>query len=258
MKDFSPAQGPIYTFFSAAFYRDLLLNGKGMGFCYLFILLLVCWSLQSVKTFTMLQGYLAGKDVGAIVEQIPNHMEWKSGKFSMDCPSPHIITLQGAPLIFMDTSGKTTSLEQAGGAPLLITDEAMIMAGKAGVESKSWSEMVTHDTSLDRSGIKSGLALIVPYGTGIYAACGLFVWLTHLIQALLYGVVGLVMDQKKLGYVSQVRLASFAMTPVIIVSTLLWLLQVPGQLMILLSLPVVCGFMYMGNNAVSKADTPAR
>lgn len=257
MKDFSPAQGPVFTFFSAPFYRDLLLNGKGMGFIYLFLLLVLCWGLETVKVCTSLQGMMADKNFVAFVDQVPEHVDYKGGKLQIDKPSPYVMKWAEVPVICIDTSGKITEVSQAEGAPLLITADNYQVAKQTGaVETGTWDKIfTTGDFSFNKAQVREALTLIVPWGTGFFVALWPFAYVGHLIAALIYGAIGLIMDSRKLGYAAMVRLASFAMTPSILIALVQFLIGFTVPFYGVISIPITIGYIWFGNNA-AKGETP--
>lgn len=249
MNKFSPFQAPVYSFFSKDFYKDLLLNGKGMGFVYLFLLLAVTWSLQTGKIVFDMQTFLQKPEYISFMDQLPS-MKWQEGKLSSDRPSPFTIKdTDGKPLFYFDLSGKTTSLADAGGAKVLVKEDCMIAQKNSGVEEMiPWDKFP--DFAFDKDQAKSGIAKLVPIIGGVIWGVGIFVWLGHLIAALIYGVFGLIMDKQKLGYPSMVRLASFAMTPSILLSMVQVLIGFAIPAFVLVSIIMTLGFMYFGNQSV--------
>ncbi len=254
MKDFSPAQAPVMTFFSTPFYRDLLRNGKGLGFIYLFLLLFVCWSMQSVKLYLMVQSGMNSKEVTTLVSQLPS-MDCKNGKLSIDKDSPYAMTIEGKSIVVFDTSGKLTDPDQAG-VPVLVTENGFVAKKESGdTQTVPWTQLKS-DFSFNQADLKSLLGNVAPWLTGIAFVFGFFVWVGHLIMALLYGLFGLIMDEKKLGYTSMVRLASFAMTPAILISVLQNMIGFALPVYWLISIPMTLGFMYFGSRSVIKDDSP--
>lgn len=258
MKDFSPFQGPIFTFFSAPFYKDLLLHGKGMGFAYLFLLLSLIWAMETVKVYTVMQGFAANKDVVKFLEQIPG-MSLKDNKFSIDRPSPWALKepSSGQTIVYFDTSGKTQDLDHADGAKILVTQDYMLMEEKTGGGTKTlpWSDLKS-DFSLESKDVKGVMSTTVtPMVTGVFWFLGIFAWMGHLMLALIYGALALIMDAKKLGYVPMVRLASFAMTPAMIISLLQFMIGFDIPYYGFLTIPLSLGFIYFGNQSL-KDEPP--
>lgn len=259
MKDFSPFQAPVMTFFSAPFYKDLLRNGRGLGFAYLFLLLTLCWTMETVKVFVTLQSAMANKEVTELVNQVPA-ITLKNDKMSIDKPSPYVIKdiSTGTPIILFDMSGKTMDLAHANGAKILVTQDFAIMEKSSGMEETlPWSKFKA-DFNFEKSMLNDILAKVPSVCTGIFWICGFVVWIGHLLLALMYGVAGLIMDSKKLGYAAMVRLAAFAMTPSILISTLLFLTGLDSKISFfgMVSVLITLGFMYFGNQSLKDEPPP--
>lgn len=257
MKEFSPLQAPFFTFFSKPFYRDLLLNGKGIGFVYLFLLLLFCWTLQTIKVFTLVQTGVNDKIVAEFVNQVPA-MNVQNGKLSIDKPSPYLLGKDpdtGKPLIVFDTTGKITDLSQTDGAPILLTQDSFMVKEKDGSQkSVPWSQMKT-DFSVSSTSINEILGKLPLWVAAGAWAVGIFVWVAHILQALLFGAFAMLMDSRKLGYQSMVRLASFAMTPSIVLSLIQFLVGKDVPAFGLISLAITMGYIYFGNQS-ARGDEP--
>ncbi|MBX9686776.1 MAG: DUF1189 domain-containing protein [Candidatus Obscuribacterales bacterium] len=251
MKDFSPFQAPVLSFYSKPFYLDLAKNGKGMGFGYLFLLLLICWTLQSGKLFIDMQNGMSNPEVSLFVSQIPA-IKLHEGKLSLDRPTPYMMkSKDGSPMILFDTSGASKDLKSAGGARMLVTQDFLIYEKSGGVEEVLPFEKFKDDFSFDQTIAKQWSSMLAPACAAFIWACGIFVYLGHLIAALLYGLAGLVMDKAKLGYPSMVRLASFAMTPAIMLSVLQALVgfQIPAFPMIAVAMTMA--YLWIANSTLT-------
>ncbi len=253
MKEFAPFKAPVYTFFSAPFYRDLLKNGKGIGIIYLLVLIAICWSIQTVKMFALLQAGVSGPEVSQFVSQIPE-MKWKKGKLSIDKPSPYIILDdKKEPGIVFDINGKIKTLADAKGARVLVTEDYLVAQKSSGVEeSIPWSKI--DDYAVTRAMVESWREKVVPICTAVIWSAGIFVLLFHVVLALIYGLIGLIFDKRKLGFTAMMRLAAFAMTPSIIISVVQNLTGFSMPVYPLISVVMVIGFMYFGYQAFDKGE----
>lgn len=220
MTEYSMVQAPILSFYSKPFYRNVLKNGKGTGFLYLFLLLVCLWTLQTVRTYIQVETGLSDPDLKEFKDQLPD-FDMKGGKLSINKPSPwKFIDKDGRTICVIDTSGQLKTLEQAQ-TRLLITEEYAVAEKSNGVEQKIPFKGFEQDFSVKRADIDKALSQLPMWIAAIMWLCGIFVWLGHIIQAAIYGCVGLFFDKTKLGYGACVRLASFAMTPAMIVSCLM-------------------------------------
>ncbi len=253
MKEFAAYKAPFYTFFSAPFYRDLLKNGKGLGILYLLILSAIFWSLQTAKIFAVMQMGINGPEVSEMVAQVPE-MKWKQGKLSIDKPSPYIILDdKKQPGIIFDINGKMKTLADAKGAKVLVTEDFLVAKKSSGVEeSIPWAKI--EDFAVTRAMVEDWRSKVVPIGTTIIWTMGIFVWFGHVVMALIYGLIGLIFDKRKVGFQAMMRLAAFAMTPSIIISVLQQLTGFEIPLYPLISIIMQIGFMYFAYQAFEKGE----
>lgn len=240
------------TFFSGPFYRDLARNGKGLGFVYMLLLLFVCWAIISVRIFFLLQGSISGKESEFYVDQLPT-MTLAGGKLSIDKASPCFIKdKDGKVIAAFDTSGKTTTLDAAGGAKILVTEDSFITEKESGAQETVPLKSFQTDFKFGPTDIKGFIDKIPLYLSVFVWLWGFFVWLGHLISALLYGVVGLIMDKSKLGYATAVRVGSFAMTPVILISTIKDIAVLNVPFWPLICMVITLAYMYFAYTAINQ------
>ncbi len=253
MKEFAAYKAPFYTFFSAPFYRDLLKNGKGVGILYLLILSSIFWSMQTAKIFAVMQMGVNGPEVTQFVAQIPV-MKTTNGKFSIDKSSPYIIfDEKKGPGIVFDIKGKMKTLADTKGATVLVTEDYLVARKSTGVEeSIPWAKFP--DFAVTKAMVEDWRGKITPICTAVVWATGIFVWFGHVVLALIYGLVGLIFDKRKVGFRAMMRLAAFAMTPSIIFSVLQELTGFRVPLYALISIIMQIGFMYFGYQAFEKGE----
>jgi hypothetical protein len=251
MKEFSAYMAPVMTFYSRPFYKDLALNGKGLGFLYLFLLLLICWTPVCTKLYYSMESGCHNQEAVAFINQIPE-MTWTGSKLSIDKSCPYFVSVDGKPLIAYDTTGKMKALSDANPAQILLTEENFVARKEQGTEETVPYKQFVTDFKVGPTAIKDFLSKLPLWLSVAAWCCGVFVWVGHLIVALLLGAIGLLMDKRKLGYGTAVRLAAFAMTPAIILSTVIALtkLTIPGWN--LLSLVVSAGFLYLAYSSVNQ------
>lgn len=200
-----------------------------------------------------MQNMTKDPDLNSFITQLPE-LKVENGKMSMDKPSPYKITdKKGRTMIFFDMSGETKTLEDADGAKVLVTENSFLAEKSNGVEqSMPWSK-IGSDFAVNQDMIKGWVQQAPIYITGIVWAAGIIVFIGHLLLALIFGLVGLIFDSQKLGYMAMVRLACFAMTPAIMLSMFQTLsgLQIP--MFNFISLAMTLGFIYFGNSSVKEA-----
>ncbi len=212
------------SFYSKDLYRDVGQNWPGIGFLYLLLLLALAWIPPVVE---MHRGFakFAANEGQAMIQQFPK-VTITRGQVSVDPPGPHYIKdlKTGNPFIIIDTSADAESLDRFPGGVILLTKTKLIARQARRNETRIYDLASVNNFSLDRTDLerwlgmaKSGLALL------LYPFALLFSFLYRIIQALLYGVFGLLfaaMLKVPLGYQALVRLAAVAVTPAVILETI--------------------------------------
>ncbi|HEX5869288.1 MAG TPA: DUF1189 family protein, partial [Longimicrobium sp.] len=138
---------------------------------------------------------------------------------------PHVIANpeDGKPLIVIDTTGATT--EPPAAPSVLLTRDKLIV--------RQQNKMETHDLSQIQSFHVDGKrvqgwadTMLGGYWTLGFPLLVVFSFVLRLLQMLLFGVVALLVASSvrpPLGFAACMRLAALAMTPVILLDTLIWL-----------------------------------
>ncbi len=211
------------SFYSRDFYQDVGQNWPGVGFLYLLLLLALVWIPSMVKLHQAF-GSFAAKEGQAMIQQFPRILI-KRGEVSVDPPGPHYIrdAETGRPFVVIDTSAEAGAIDQFPDGVVLLTKTKLIVRKAAGNETRAYDLSHVDNFSLDRSDLerwlkmaRSGLALLV------YPFALLFSFIYRIVQALLYGVFGLMFAailKIRLGYQALVRLSAVAVTPAIILDT---------------------------------------
>lgn len=247
MKQFSVLQAPVLAFFSRDFYRDVAKNWKGAGFGALFLMLLVFWTAISIRTFFTISQQLESAEVNLLIEKLPT-MDIKDGQLAIDKPSPYTIYLPGSetePLITFDTSGKLKTLEDTNGAKALATAKELLVKKEDETQAFPWKSLGNsfHATPSD---VKSAMKTFGVFLFGASWVCGIFIFVGHILAALIYGLIGLIMDRNKLGYGTCLRVATLAMTPAVVLSSLWSILGIQIPAWTLITIPLSLGYLYFG------------
>ncbi len=261
MNETSVFAAPVLAFFSRPFYKHIALKGKGLGFGYLFLLVLASWTLNSAHIYLAADAFCKSDGCTTFINQIPQ-MTWKDSKLSIDKPMPYAITLTGQPistrnppLAYFDTTGKMKTLADADPAPMLLTEDGFSARKDTGDQHANWKELV-QNAKFGPDDARTILKNVPGAVAGLMWALGIFVFLTHLIQACIYGAFGMLMDRNKLGYGTAVRLAAFAMTPAIVLSTIKDLTFLPINYIIvsLVSMVLTMGYLYFAFTSVPSTE----
>ena len=233
---------PSLSFYSGDLYWDVCHKWRGRGFLYLFLLLAVCWIPRAIMIQSDIAAFVEIK-APPIVEQIPP-ITFFGGEASMDVNQPYFILdpKSQKTLAIIDTTGEITSLAEQE-ALCLVTKNELIMRGlNQSTNTLSFEKYYANiDFTLDRYEITQTLeGLRRMTGVLLYPVALFCSYFSRVIQVLLYALIGLQFTRRlesQFSYVSLLRLSVVAMTPAIIVKTML------GVADIQIPLPGVCYFL---------------
>jgi hypothetical protein len=256
---YSILQAPFFAFFSREFYANVARQGRGSGFLYLFLLLVICYPLSLLSGYLHFVAGLESKDVSELVEKLPD-LSVRQGVLTINKASPYRMVFKNVTtgentIIVFDTSGKTDS---PGDAKALVTGKGIMF----NTENKivPWSSIAS-DFDFPASKFKESLKSVA-LGVGLAGLLLLpLVWCGHVLLALIYGVVGLCADRNKLGYVTALRMAVVAMTPAIVLTTLFYVLfGTPEMFFFLLvwelaTIPITMGYLIFGYSALGNPSS---
>ena len=254
MKRYSIFHLPVLTFFSKDLYADIALNWKRVNFLYLLLLLAICWVGAMVKMHRGLNNFITN-DAPAFIDQIPE-ITITDGQVSIKEDQPYYITApdSGEVLIIIDTTGKINSLEETEAFCLLTKNKVMTKKNEIQNDTydlsaiKSFSINSEQITGWLKFGAKFAAVVIYPF-----ALIGSYVY--RIVQALIYAAVGMLMAaicKTKLSYATLIRLAVAAVTPGIIVYTILALAGNPIRLYWYLIAALV--YLFFAIRSVSSAQ----
>jgi hypothetical protein len=247
MKHFAGWQAVFLSFFSPDLYRDVVQNWRGVGFLYLFLLIALTWALQAVKLQNDVARFIDQYAVTTI-QQFPK-VRIEKGELSFDKPSPYYVkNTNGKPLIVFDTSNLSDLKNPETGKPLLPNAESLgplepptvdypdplIIATKKeiifwdGKQAKVNPLNGVDKVEVDQSTINSFVDAFRKWiGIVVYIVLVPMLFVIHIIWVLFYGLVAKIianMMKIELNYAQLVRLSVIAITPTIVIDTVLRLL----------------------------------
>jgi hypothetical protein len=253
MRKFSIIHIPPLSFFSKKLYSDVALNWRGINFLYLLLLLAVCWTFILIKMNNSITKFI-DNEVPPFVKQVPK-ITIVNGEVSIDKPQPYYIkTLDGNNILaIIDTTGTTTSLENTD-AYILLTKNTIIVR-QSDVDTRKYSLSQVKDFTLTSERLMGWICvfkkvfIIVMYPMMVI---GSFVY--RLIQALVYGAIG-ILFAIKLAYDALIRLSVVAVTPCIIINTVLMFadVQLPVRALIYFLLTMI--YLFFGIKAIAEEIT---
>jgi hypothetical protein len=245
------------SFFSQPLYRDVAQRWRGVTFVYLLVLILVWW-IPSAVLLQVEGAKIAADYAPKVIDQIPT-ITVTQGRVSVDAAMPCIITNPegGGRLAVIDTTGATTTLEQAQ-APVLLTRTELIVREGAD-RSRTYELAEVRQLVVDHARLYDWLGFFrvwfVPLASVFVV---LFMYVYRIVQALLYGAIGIVFGRLlrvELDYPALLRVAVMALTPVMLLDTVLGIagIAAPGPVSLVLAL----GYLYFGIKANANRDRDA-
>ena len=259
MKKFSIFQLPVLSFYSSQLYQDVGLNWKGVGLGYLFLLLAICTIPKMFKLHNGLSLFI-DREAPPFIEQIPK-ITIEKGKVHIDQPQPYYIKAPDSNdvVAIIDTTGQIQSLENTE-AFALLTKTKLIMR-QSNAESRTYDLSQVESFVLDQDKITGWLntvkKIFIPF---LYPFVLLGSFIFRSIQALIYAVIGLffaALCKTKLSYSALLRLAVVAVTPCIILRTVLEIISIKIPMDGLLFFLIAMAYLFCGVRVCSMALTTA-
>jgi hypothetical protein len=249
---------PALSFFSKDLYCDVGLNWRGTCFGYLLLLLAVCWiPIMIIIHFGTAE--FVQNEAPKVVSQVPA-ITIKDGIASVNEPQPYYIMTPDSNEVFaiIDTTGTVTSLADSNALLLITKTEAIYKENET--QTRTFSFANIKDFTLTQAEINNWLStfqkLFVPVTYPFVLA---FSYAYRIIQALIYAAIGLLFAQgfrTKIEYPAMLRLAVVAVTPAIIINTVVTLAGVVSCGIWLLYLVIALAYLAFGVKAVSDAKRP--
>lgn len=264
MKRFRRLSAIWASFYSAALYRDVATRWKGIGLLYLMLLLALCWLPSAVRWFVGLREFSAA-GVPVIVKQLPT-VTIANGVMSASPPGRHLIRIPGATnepgelILIVDDTIDGIPADAPGEVGVLTRREFGTIRPKRN-ERRVWTLTPAADmvvTPDDVSAFLRSLQFWVPAIGYAGAIAGSLVF--RMVQAMLYAAGVLVYSRRRgadFTHATAIRLAAVAVTPVIVLRTLLWLVGWEPVWYLRWPTAVLITVLYLGCavRAVASAET---
>ncbi len=221
---------PWVMWYSPELWRDVGKRWRGICFWYLFLLLLVTWTIGLVKVYFSL-GKSIRDDAPALVDQVPQ-VTITNGVISIDRPEPYTITdpQTKLPLVVFDTSGTTT--QPPPNAPSVLVTKSSIVMRKSAMEMQTTDLSQIQSFQMDANSVRGWLKIAHSWFLPIAVpAAVLFSMIVRLVQLLIYGGIGMAIASSMrapLTFAGTMRLSAVAITPVILIDTLVMLAGFSG------------------------------
>jgi len=256
MRHFSIFHIPFMAFFSKELYRDVGLRWRGTGFAYLLFLLVICWIPSMVLLDVGLSRFVRD-EAPSIISQIPT-ITISKGEASVDAPQPCRITdpKTGKVLVILDTTGAITSLDNTNAVGLVTKTAAIIK--KNAVETRTFSFSEVRDFTVDKDKVTAWMNTVKRYlmpVVFVLAILGSFVY--RIILVLISAAIGILFAKGtrfERPYLSLVRLTVVAITPGVVISTVLDLVgfHVPWDGLVYMVMALA--YLFFGVKAIADEE----
>ncbi|MCH2131385.1 MAG: DUF1189 domain-containing protein [Pirellulaceae bacterium] len=222
-------QALVLSFFSRQLYYDVAHHWKGVGACYLAMVVLFVWLPLMVTMHLAFNKFIA-EDAPKIIQQIPD-LALQQGVLSADVEQPHTIFDPGTqqPLIVIDTTGQFTSLDQIDTRVLVTRTEFMTEDDSGRVRTLSLVDV--DDFELDAAVIQGWIgSLTGGLEAVMFAFCVAGNWVYRFVQVFALAIVAsFVIKSGTIRFMGLMRLAAVALTPTMVVCTLAEMFQLPTR-----------------------------
>lgn len=232
--------------FASDLYRDVARNWRGIGLRLLFLVLLISWIATGIKLHRSFK-HFANDEFPKVVQDLPP-VTIQDGVVSSPVDQPYWIQDRQTHKTFavIDTTGTITSLDDADGAVVLLTENKLHYrdnnnAGQTKIQDLSNIKHFYVDRPIVTSwvtwGAKWSAWVLIPIAL-------VFSFIYRLIQGLIYAAIGMIWNSTfnaQLSYAALMRLSFVAVTPVILIDTALSLanVNVPAWSLICLVIAMV-------------------
>ncbi len=252
MKRFSMLKALYLSFFSRGLYRDVGANWKGTGFLYLLLLLAVTWLPVIYKMHGDLSEEIR-QEVPKYLKQMPK-ITIADGRVSIDRPVPHTILEPDGrtPFMVIDTSGRIASLEQTK-ATVLLTEDQIMFRRPQGAEKIY--DLAGTDAFIDRDRADRWVQAVRRYFPVVASPVALTASFVDRVLEMMFAIaIGMIFAswlKAPLDAAAVSRLAAVALTPAIVIYTLLLLagVHVPGSPFVFFAVAAVYLYFAVKANA---------
>jgi energy-coupling factor transporter transmembrane protein EcfT len=236
------------AFFHAGVYRDVARNWNGIGFWYLFLLLLITWAA------------FVRNDFPTVVADLPP-ITINKGHVTSPVEQPYFIKdkKSGKTMAVIDTTGTINTMDDTD-AVVLITDHKIWSRQSNNNEIKQYDLSKVNYFYLDKAkliGWMDTLSHCLAIGLLPIVLIGELIF--RLIQVLIYGAINLAfgsMFGANLTYAAAMRLAVVSVTPIIFIDTVLWAGGWSIPFWTLLGIGISLLYMAMAVRANANANPP--
>ena len=247
------------AFYSRDLYRSAATEWAGRGLLYLLLLLALSWIPSAIRWHSNLAGFAARS--ADTVKQLPT-VTIANGEMHATPPGRHVVRDRDGTLVAIIDDGIDTVPGDLNSEALVVTRrEAGIV--QPGLDRRVWP--FTPGTNLTVTPARVGsivrsLPAVLPIVGYLLCLVGSFVFRT--VQVLIYAAIVQAMAGRaraKFDYAAAMRLAAIAVTPVIVLRTLLWFAPSEPSWYIRwpLALVITIGYLWFGVRSSAPREAQA-
>ena len=249
----------VMSFYFKPFYRDVALHWRGLAFVHLFILLALT-GVAFMLHFQTMASLFVNEKAPAIIAQLPTIVIEK-GQVKVAVEQPFKVFRPDTRGLFavIDTTGQITSLRQTDAMLLLTRSKLMARIGPG--DSRVFDLGAIETLQLTQSDMAQWLQTSLRWAPFVlYPLTLFFTYCLRTLQVLIYAGIGMVMAsllKRAMPFGAAASVAVMAMTPVILIDTLIMLARIHLPLWGIGSFVVAFGYLFFGIRAAAD-DVPER
>ncbi len=247
------------AFYSKSLYRDVAFNWP-TWFCFLYLLslLALCWIPGMIRIDSDISDFVE-VEAPKYVNQMPV-VSISKGTASLTEPQPYVIKdpEKGEPVMIIDTTGQTTTLNNSKAVILLTKNHLILKDRLQGTRTLELSEI--GDMTIDKAVVYDWIEAFTEwFAILLYPFAVLFSFAFRSIQAALYALVGVMFSRivkAGLDYAVMIRLTLISLTPVLILNTLVIFFRIPIPSSWLVNALIATGYIIFAiRSSLSPADS---
>ncbi len=251
-------QAPLQALLSNEFYREVGRTWRARAFIYLLLLLAASW------VPAMIQWYMVEKQIMSarsqdFIRQMPT-ITIRGGEVAINAEDPLFIydSETGEPLAIIDTSGQTRSLAGTGASALLTRNKLVLR--KNDLETQTYDLSTLQDVTLTPGDARTAMDFFLSWGPILFypfLVLGSFVY--RVVQVLCFALLGLqftMTTRSRMSYAAVVSITIIAITPSIVISTILSVAGIPLPLDWALYFALSMIYMIIGLKAATAPQEP--
>jgi len=244
MARFTYLQAIYSSFYSSDLYRDIKDNWGADVLLYLLMVLGICWAVSTVFIQIAINTHY-NKFADIVAPQLPI-ITIKKGLVSTPENRPYYIKGENnKDFAVIDTSGQVTTLKDTDAQFLLTNHEIMSKNNENEIRTRTISESI--NVEFVPVVVKEQLRKIVHFAWIIVFPVCLFIsFIYRILQAVLYALLGMlfsVLSAASLSYINLLKLSVVAITPSIIIVTILNCFSIQFRLMWLVFFVMSMGYV---------------